>query len=71
MSLLNAQMLPQDIFSQADTMTVSPDLHSLGKRKEGEAEGKRAVAAGQRFFALDRVKKEHIALYRKQLKIKY
>lgn len=63
-------MLPQDIFSQADNMTVSPDLHSLGKRK-GEAEGKRAVAAGQRFFALDRVKKEYIALYRKQLKIKY
>lgn len=34
MSLLNAQILLQEIFSQADNMIITPDLHSLDKRKE-------------------------------------
>lgn len=34
MSLLNAQILLQDIFSQADNMIITTDLHSLDKRKE-------------------------------------
>jgi len=34
MSLLNAQTLLQEIFSQADNMIITPDLHSLDKRKE-------------------------------------
>lgn len=71
MSLLNAQMLPQDLFSQADNMTVSTDLHSLGKRKEGEAEGWHTVACSHQLLSPDRVKKDHIAQYGRQPKIKY
>lgn len=70
MSLLNAQMLPQDLFSQADNMTVITDLHSLGKREEGEAEGYHTVACSHQ-ISLERVKKDHIAQYGRQPKIKY